>query len=187
MTDPGSVLSERPVCASEGRIRGTLPLGPFFGAHTPGRTARIANPLPDRSLARLRMTRGRANRVSLAHQECLGPAFPPKQRAEYVSPARPQPERCGRGHDDSANCGRDDGGHGRVVPAPRRTRRSHCAHGFHPRQSSLFPPWLMGRIGTRSSASVSQSTTQRPAPEEPWETPRQVHANGANRKPVPRP
>ena len=116
--NPGSDLSERPACAREGHFRGGAPARPIFRSPCPRRTARIANSLLDKALERNRMFRGKANRVSLPHQMCFGAAFPPKQRAKNVSPARPQPARCGRRHDDSANTGRGDGGHGRLVPAP---------------------------------------------------------------------
>ena len=119
----------------QGKIPGaTSPKGPFVQARAvfgggrsrtsrflspcPGCTSRIANSLPNKALVRHRVFRGRANRVSLAEQACFGVAFSPKQRAKNVSLARPQPARCGRGHDDSADGGRGYGGHGRLVPTP---------------------------------------------------------------------
>ena len=114
----GATSPKGPFVQARAVFGGVAPARPVSWSPFPKRTARIAKPLPDKALARHRMFRGRANRVSLPHQTCFGAAFSPKQRAKNVSPARPQPARCGRRHDDCANGGLGDGGHGRLVPAP---------------------------------------------------------------------
>ena len=116
-TIPGATSPNGQAVQARAVFGGVAPARPVSWCPCPGRTARIAKSLPDKALARLRMFRGSVNCVSLADQTCFGAAFSPKQRARNVSLARRQPARCGRGHDDSANVGRCDGGNRHMIPA----------------------------------------------------------------------
>ena len=143
---PGSDLSERPACTSQGRFRGGAPARPVCRSPCPGCTARIANPLPDKALARHRMFRGKANRVSLAHRRCFGAAFSPKQRPRSVAPVRPQPARRGRGRLDSANGSCGGGANGRLVPARAALPVAAAGSRADPRHDRIAQPRRMPAV-----------------------------------------
>ena len=95
--NPGSDLSERPVCTREGHFRGVAPARPRVRCRCAGRPARIRNPLSDKALTRPRVFRGGAKQASGVHGECFVAAFSPKQRTTVRKLARPQPPSGGKG------------------------------------------------------------------------------------------
>ena len=119
------------------------PARPVIRSPCPGRTARIANPLPDKALRWMQPLRRSADRVALQANACCAKAFSPQQPEKNVAPAGPQPARRARERDDSARSRRGDRGNGWLVPAPAARAVVGSGHGLHPRQSSLFPPGLM--------------------------------------------
>ena len=75
--DPRSDLSERPVCASEGRFRGVAPVRRGVRRRCAGRPAQIHKSLPDKALARPRVFRGgRASGFSRARRVFRCDIFP---------------------------------------------------------------------------------------------------------------
>ena len=116
--DPSAALQGRPAFL-QGRIPGaTSSKGPFAQARAvfggvaparadsrtpyPGRTARIANPMPDKALRWMQLLRVGPDRVALSGKACCDTAFSPQQRSMNVALAAPQPARRGRGQDDSS-------------------------------------------------------------------------------------